>query len=529
MQRIQLHHKQIIGIDRRLFIPSSKEINFIRPRIKGSPSQNTYLVTMDVVSLYPNIDHSEGLIATKESLDRRISKEIPTATLCDITQFILNSNTMHHEGKFYHQIKGCAMGTNMAVNYANIFMEKFENDMLRAYEEKYKKRPELWLRFIDDIFFIWRGDAQSLKTFVDFCNNFAQTNGYKSNITFTSHCSSESVDFLDIKISICKDKIKTELFNKPTAAHLYVHRMSDHPHHIIKSSPKSQFLRIRRICSELSDYKKYANQFLNFYRQRGYNTNRLKIIISEVQNMNRDELLNTTEKTKKHKQERVPLVINWHHKFSKLPSILNNTYREIVHKFPDFAKTFPAPPLISFRRNKTFKDILCAQNRTAEKRSRITTRCTKANETKRGRPCELCPSMSEKDKITNAQTKTSIFTQGGTCTSHHIIYAAECTRCNLIYIGSTTQLLNRRMNGHRHDAKERPKATELAEHFFKNPHCNFDTDIKITIIENIENATITQLERREDYWISKLSTRKPTGLNFKANSEVLSIRHSVFW
>ena len=482
---------------------------------------------MDVVSLYPNIDHSEGLIAIKESLDQRTSKKIPTTTLFKITKFILNSNTMYHAGKFYHQIKGCAMGTNMAVNYANIFMQKFETNMLRAYEQKYKKRPELWLRFIDDIFFIWNGDAQDLKTFVDFCNNFAQENGYKSNIKFTSHCSAESVDFLDIKISIAKNQIKTELFTKPTAAHMYVHRMSDHPHHVITSGPKSQFLRIRRICSELSDYKKHANEFLNFYHQRGYNTNRLKIIITEVQSMNREELLNPSQ-SQKRKEERIPLVINWHHKFSNLPSILNNTYKEIVKKFPDFAKTFPAPPLISFRKNKTFRDILCAQNRTTEKKSRITTRCTKENETKRGRPCELCPSMSETDKITNMQTKTSIYPQGGTCTSHHIIYAAECTKCNLIYIGSITLLLNRRMNGHRHDAKDRPSATELSEHFFNNPNCNFDTDVQITIIENMNNSTITQLERREDYWISRLKTRKPTGLNVKANSEVLSIHHSLF-
>ena len=243
--------------------------------------------------------------------------------------------------------------------------------------------------------------------------------------------------------------------------------------------------------------------------------------------MNREELLNPTQQNEQ-RVKRIPLVINWHQKFSKLPRILNDTYKEIAQKFPDFQKTFPAPPLISFRKNKTFKDILCAQNKNREQKSRTSTRCTKKHETRRGRPCQLCPSLSEADKITNKKTKISISTQGGTCLSHHIIYAAECTKCNLIYIGSTTQPLNRRFNGHRHDAKERPKACELAEHFHNNRTCNFENDTSITIIETIPNATITQLERREDYWISRLNTTSPNGLNKKANSEVLGIHRSLF-
>ena len=208
-------------------------------------SDNTYLVTLDVTNLYQNIDHKEGVLAVKQALDKRKSKKAPTLTLCEITRFILERNTMSHQGLFSHQIKGCAMGTNMAVNYANIFMEKFEKEMLQAYEEKYKKSPELWLRFIDDIFFIWKGNAEDLKEFINFCNNYSKSQNYESDIKFTSYISQESVDFLDIKVSISKNKISTELFTKPTAAHLYVHRTSDHPHHIIKSGPKSQFLRIR--------------------------------------------------------------------------------------------------------------------------------------------------------------------------------------------------------------------------------------------------------------------------------------------
>ena len=35
------------------------------------------------------------------------------------------------------KIKGIAMGTPMAVNFANIFMNRFETDMLNSYENQF--------------------------------------------------------------------------------------------------------------------------------------------------------------------------------------------------------------------------------------------------------------------------------------------------------------------------------------------------------------------------------------------------------
>ena len=37
------------------------------------------------------------------------------------------------------------MGTPMAVNFANLFMAKFETEMLADYKKKFKKLPTVWL------------------------------------------------------------------------------------------------------------------------------------------------------------------------------------------------------------------------------------------------------------------------------------------------------------------------------------------------------------------------------------------------
>ena len=86
------------------------------------------------------------------------NQSFPTRVIAKLIQLILKCNVMSFNGRFFHQIKGTAMGTPMAVSYANIFMSEFEQRLLHDYEQGYKRKPALWLRFIDDIFLVWIGD-----------------------------------------------------------------------------------------------------------------------------------------------------------------------------------------------------------------------------------------------------------------------------------------------------------------------------------------------------------------------------------
>ena len=88
---------------------------------------------MDVCSLYPNIDHEEGALACRQALDKRKDKSVPSDNISDIILFILRSNTLKFREKYCHQVKGTAMGTPMAVNFANLFMSKFERELLENF------------------------------------------------------------------------------------------------------------------------------------------------------------------------------------------------------------------------------------------------------------------------------------------------------------------------------------------------------------------------------------------------------------
>ena len=80
-------------------------------------------------SLYPNIDHQEGISAFRSALDTRHNKLFPSSVLCDLF-----------------------MDSPMSVNFANLFIGQFETNMLNDYKSKYNKLPGIWLRYIDDVF-----------------------------------------------------------------------------------------------------------------------------------------------------------------------------------------------------------------------------------------------------------------------------------------------------------------------------------------------------------------------------------------
>ena len=76
---------------------------------------------------------------------------IPSRYLREMLSLILQENSFQFNGKDYLQTHGTAMGTKMAVAFANIFMAKIETEILRQSNTK----PIFWKRYIDDVISMW--------------------------------------------------------------------------------------------------------------------------------------------------------------------------------------------------------------------------------------------------------------------------------------------------------------------------------------------------------------------------------------
>ena len=231
--------------------------------------------------------------------------------------------------------------------------------------------------------------------------------------------------------------------------------------------------------------------------------------------MDRSELLLPKEKTSNNVNQRIPLVINWHRKFKGISKLLHDNYRHMINKHPEIKKVFPEPPIVSFRKNANLKSILIKSEEKSGKGG-YSVRCTKKNTKKRGRPCKLCNHMGQVDKLPNTNSGKSCLIEGGNCSNTNVIYAAECRRHKQLYTGYTSTTLKQRFNKHRSDAKHDPDATELGKHFHDSPECNFDTDLRVQILQNV-NGNEDNLEFYENLWITRLDSREPNGLNSAMN------------
>ena len=129
---------------------------------------NALLVTADVVGLYPSIPHQAGLIALKEALDKRLLKKIPTDDLIKMAEFVLSNNFFKFNSDTFQQISGTAIGTKFAPPYACIYMDQVEQKFLATQINQ----PLIWLRYIDDIFFIWTHGEKELEKFMSSFNSF---------------------------------------------------------------------------------------------------------------------------------------------------------------------------------------------------------------------------------------------------------------------------------------------------------------------------------------------------------------------
>ena len=116
----------------------------------------------------------------------------------------------------------------------------------------------------------------SLKNFIKFANEYTDSKNMKSNIKFEVNISKEKVNFLDVEITLSDQILHSNVYSKPTDAHLYLNAYSCHPAKTIKNIPKGQFIRIRRICSNYNDFMRNANLLISQFCKQEHKLSRIK-------------------------------------------------------------------------------------------------------------------------------------------------------------------------------------------------------------------------------------------------------------
>ena len=132
-------------------------------------TDSTQLRVSDIKSLYTNIRHDLGLRALEFWLNKlehqlpllqRFSKQF----ILEGMFIVLNYNYFYINGHYFRQIKGTAMGTPCAVNYANLTVAYIEDKMFSLIPSIYLRDicdffATNYLGFLDDVYHKWKTEV----------------------------------------------------------------------------------------------------------------------------------------------------------------------------------------------------------------------------------------------------------------------------------------------------------------------------------------------------------------------------------
>ena len=228
--------------------------------------------------------------------------------------------------------------------------------MAKVETELFKKsviKPICWKRYIDDIFSLWGTGREQITHFNE------QANNHHATIKFTAEISEEKVTFLDTIVYKGKRFNSTSILDirthsKHTETFQYTHFTSCHPLGVKKGFIKGEALRLLRTNSSKENFQNRLEEFQKHLRERGYPRNLITLTLSEIHFENRKEALRQKPSREK---TILPFVTQYQ---PSVPSLINILMKhwQLIEKQPLLRQIYKEPPIISYKRGRSLKDIL---------------------------------------------------------------------------------------------------------------------------------------------------------------------------
>ena len=316
---------QPIAKSQKSYLKDTKDfINFVE---KTKVPQNAIMVSLDVTSLYTNIPQEEGIETVCKAYETFYQREtpIPTNALRKMLRLILKENSFQFCGSDYLQTHGTAMGTKMAVAFANIFMSAVETEIMN----KSKTKPLEWKRYIDDIFSLWDSTKEEIDLFI------SETNRQHTTIKFTADISERDTNFLDTTVFKGERFYEESILDirthfKPTETFQYTHFSSCHAPGVAKGFIKGEALRLLRTNSSKALFEENINNFKSRLSDRGYPKNVVEKTLIEVKFEERKYALQEKQKVRKNI---LPFVTQYNPSVPNLKKVLMSKWH-IIEKQP---------------------------------------------------------------------------------------------------------------------------------------------------------------------------------------------------
>lgn len=305
--------------------------------------------------------------------------------------------------------------------------------------------------------------------------------------------------------------VQTTLFRKPTAGNTLLHASSFHPTPLLNSIPYSQYLRLRRICSQEADFKTEADALRIRLTMRGYSKNCIKRAYKKATTFTRDEAL--FGRRHKEPSSTVRLITTYNSQHNKVKEILNRhwyllTNDAILNKY---VKNYPE---ITFRRAKSIRDKVTRSH--FDTLNGVGESQGQTNGTWKCEKCDFCSWIYVNQSMYLPNGKMHTIHHFVDCQTIGIVYIMFCI-CGAFYIGKTKRQFWRRIKDHIYYGHSNKLNTPIGRHIAL-AH-KWDTSVvKFAALERIipderGGDFDKKILQREARWIFSLQATVAPGLN----------------
>ena len=148
---------------------------------------------------------------------------------------------------------------------------------------------------------------------------------FRSTASDGYQISDVQLPFLDLCLKPVSDRLLTSIHYKDTDTHSYLYYTSSHPARCKNSIPYSQFLRLRRICSEDNDFENKSIEMASFFRNRDYPSNVIQRAQERVSAIPRHALISERSDVPD-AQPTIPLVLTYHPTNALIKNIMTRNF-----------------------------------------------------------------------------------------------------------------------------------------------------------------------------------------------------------
>jgi hypothetical protein len=273
-------HNLLNKLVQRLITTCLSSTDVLRYLHDASPIFNadSVILCADVTSLYPSIPLEFGMMAVETILkdhvhlpkSEYIESDIPF--ILDLLRWCLTNSYIEFDKEIYLQIFGTAMGSPIAVCYANLTMYYLERNIICL------TGVIKYFRYIDDI--------------LSFCNSALTATTLCQS--FNQQCPSIQLDsssitigrtgiFLDITATLDNNNnCNTDIFQKTLNKYLYIPPVSNHSPSVFKNLIVSEIRRYRLLCSSEDKFLSVVAMFKQRLLARGYSSIMMKPLFANL-------------------------------------------------------------------------------------------------------------------------------------------------------------------------------------------------------------------------------------------------------